>query len=497
MKFIRKSTRNVVVVTWLAFVCISQTFAGGGISGSGRSFGVITDFASIYVNGVEYFISGANIIINGVPNRPESELKLGMAVRVEGTVNAGGLTGTATLVEFGGDIEGTVDAAPVINGTNGRLNILGLVVNTDRKTVYENVANLAAINAGDAVEVSGFFNANDGSYTASRVEKKMSLVKYELRGLISNLNVPAKTFVIGPSQVVDYSAADLSHGPPGGLANGQYVEVKKTPTPPVVGTLIADRVSIESSVLASTDMQLGLVQGLAANVTPIGFVMGNQPIVMNAQTVFDGAPLSALTNGAKAVATGPVVSGVMTAAAVTITPALVSVKSRKTHGAAGVHDILIAAGTDISGAVTVEPRAMGSVHSIVFQFDGPISSVGSVTSKDATGLFDVGSATFAIPAIPGNEVVVTLTGVPDNRRAKVTLSNINVSGSDVAASMGFLVGDVNGSHAVTAGDISGVKARSGQTLGSTNFMLDLDASGAIDAADLSMVKARSGTALAP
>ncbi|MBL0125015.1 MAG: hypothetical protein IPP88_20645 [Betaproteobacteria bacterium] len=87
--------------------------------------------------------------------------------------------------------------------------------------------------------------------------------------------------------------------------------------------------------------------------------------------------------------------------------------------------------------------------------------------------------------------------MPDNRRAKITLSNINVSGSDVAASMGFLVGDVNGSHAVTAGDISGVKARSGQTLGSTNFMLDLDASGAIDAADLSMVKARSGTALAP
>ncbi|MBL0125014.1 MAG: hypothetical protein IPP88_20640 [Betaproteobacteria bacterium] len=399
MKFVSKSTRNVVVVTLrLHLLAFSQRFARWRRRRLRRSFGVITDFASIYVNGVEYFISGANIIINGVPNRPESELKLGMAVRVEGTVNSGGLTGTATLVEFGGDIEGTVDATPVINGTNGRLNILGLVINTDRKTFYENVANLAAINAGDVVEVSGFFNANDGSYTASRVEKKASLIKYELRGIISN--VTGTTFVIGPSQVVDYSTADLSHGAPGTLANGKYVEVKRTTIEPVVGTLVADRVSIESSVLASTDMQLGLVQGLAANVTPTGFVMGNQPIVMNAQTVFDGAPLSALTNGAKAVATGPVVSGVMTAAAVTITPALVSVKSRKTHGAAGVNDILIAASTDISGAVTVEPRAMGSAHNIVFQFDGPISSVGSVTSKDATGLIEVGSATFAIPAIP-------------------------------------------------------------------------------------------------
>ncbi|MBL0125846.1 MAG: hypothetical protein IPP88_25390 [Betaproteobacteria bacterium] len=104
------------------------------------------------------------------------------------------------------------------------------------------------------------------------------------------------------------------------LANGKYVEVKRTTIEPVVGTLVAERVSIESSVLASTDMQLGLVQGLAANVTTTGFVMGNQPIVMNLQTVFDGAPISALTNGAKAVATGPVVGGVMTAAAVTITP---------------------------------------------------------------------------------------------------------------------------------------------------------------------------------
>ncbi|MBL0125847.1 MAG: hypothetical protein IPP88_25395 [Betaproteobacteria bacterium] len=184
------------LVLWLAFT-MGLTHGGVGAGGTGRSFGVITDFASIYVNGVEYFISGANIIINGVPNRPESELKLGMAVRVEGTVDAGGLTGTATLVEFGGDIEGTVDAAPVINGTNGRFNILGLVINTDRKTVYENAANLAAINAGDVVEVSGFYNANDGSYTASRVEKKASLIKYELRGIISN--VTGTTFMIGPS----------------------------------------------------------------------------------------------------------------------------------------------------------------------------------------------------------------------------------------------------------------------------------------------------------
>jgi hypothetical protein len=328
MKLIQQSIFKFFVGACLAILGLGIASAGVGAGGTGRTaYGGITAFGSIFVNGIEYSTSTANIIINGMSNRPESELKLGMAVRVEGSINSDGRTGTATVVEFIGDIEGSIDAVPVITGTRGTFAIYGLVIKTDSKTKYDNVSGLAALVAGDAVEVSGLFNANDGSFSATRIEKQTIFRKAELRGKISN--VTATTFKLGPSLIVNYSAAELRDIPAGGLTNGLFVEVKTT-TEPVSNTLAAERVSVESSVLASANIPFGLVQGIAANVSNSGasqaavtlaakaagdgsFVMGNQSIVTNAQTVFTGAPLSALANGVTALATGPVVNGVMTA----------------------------------------------------------------------------------------------------------------------------------------------------------------------------------------
>lgn len=172
---------------------------------------------------------------------------------------------------------------------------------------------------------------------------------------------------------------------------------------------------------------------------------------------------------------------------------LLSVKSRKTHGPLGAFDLNIDPAIATNGLVAVESRAIGTGHKIVFQFSGPVTSVGSVTSKDAAGLNDVGSAAFAIS---GNDVVVTLTGVPDNRRAKISLTDINSPGTNASASIGFLVGDVNNTRTVSAADTSVVKARSAQTTTVLNFKFDVNATGVISAADIAAVKARPGT-LAP
>jgi FG-GAP-like repeat/Domain of unknown function (DUF5666)/FG-GAP repeat len=325
MKFLQQTALKLLFAACVSVICFGLAHAAGGISGTGRSsFGSITAFGSIFVNGIEYSTSTANIIINGTPSQPESALKLGMAVRVEGSINADGLTGTATIVEYIGDIEGVIDAAPIITGTRGTFRIYGLVVNTDSKTIYDNVASLAALAGGDVVEVSGFFNANDGSFTATRVEKKLAFRKVELRGYVSN--VTTTTFVLGPSLVVNYSAAQLKNVPPGGLANGLYVEVKAT-AQPTNNVLPATRVSVEGSILASTNIAYGLLQGVAAKVTSNSFEMGNQLILTNAQTVFKvgtaNAPLAkalpvGLVSGVKAFASGPVVNGVMTAEVITV-----------------------------------------------------------------------------------------------------------------------------------------------------------------------------------
>ena len=173
-------------------------------------------------------------------------------------------------------------------------------------------------------------------------------------------------------------------------------------------------------------------------------------------------------------------------------PALVAVKSRKQHGAAGMQFLPIDANALIAGAISIEPRGSGSVgHTIVFYFNGVIGSVGSVTAKDAGGT-DVRTVSANRVA---NTVEVTLLNIPDNKRITITLPGVNGNAAPFFASLGFLVGDVNNSSAVNASDISAVKAHATQATNETNFKYDLNASGTIDAADVSAVKARSGLVL--
>jgi alpha-tubulin suppressor-like RCC1 family protein len=169
---------------------------------------------------------------------------------------------------------------------------------------------------------------------------------------------------------------------------------------------------------------------------------------------------------------------------------LVSVKSRKTHGAAGDFDIAINPATLVTGNVDVECRAIGTGHRIVFTFNNPITATGTIAITDKDGNPFVGAS----PAlsVSGNDVTVTVTGIPDNRRAKFTLTNVNTSGLTFSASVGFLIGDINNSRSVTGTDVGVVRGRSGQALTSVNFKSDLNASGTLTGTDVSVVRPRSG-----
>ncbi len=266
------------------------------------------------------------------------------------------------------------------------------------------------------------------------------------------------------------------------LENGFYtnnavvpVNVPLTVNKVGTGTVTSSPVGIDCGVTCTTTV----VPGTAVTLTATS-LMGS---------VFTG------WSGGGCTGTGACTVTVSVATTVTATFSggpfsLLTVQSRKTHGTAGTFDLPIDSSVGIGGAVTVESRIIGAGHSIVFQFSGPVTSVSGVTSRDATSN-PVGTATFAIV---GNDVMVTLTGVPDNRRANITVSDVNASLTPSAA-IGFLVGDVNNTRSVTASDISSVKARSGQSTTALNFKFDVNVTGAINAADISAVKARSGLAL--
>jgi hypothetical protein len=174
-----------------------------------------------------------------------------------------------------------------------------------------------------------------------------------------------------------------------------------------------------------------------------------------------------------------------------ILPAFVGVVSRKSHGVAGPFDIPIDAGASIGGVVTVEPRAIGPGHAIVFQFDRSIGYAGTATCTDALGA-SIGS--IASVTASGTEVTVLITGVPDNRRVTVSLAGVSGPGSLVSASLGLLVGDVDGNLSVTASDILAIKGRQGIVDGSS-YWSDLDLSGGVSPGDVAQAKARSGLSL--
>lgn len=178
----------------------------------------------------------------------------------------------------------------------------------------------------------------------------------------------------------------------------------------------------------------------------------------------------------------------LSATALTLTGA----QSRKVHGTSGTYDLALDRVALIGGAITVESRVIGAGHKIVFQFDGPITTTGTVSTFDIGG-GPIGNAT---AVASGNDVEVTLTSIEDNRRARVVLTGVNGL-LNTEVSIGFLAGDINNTFSVNSSDISAIKARSGQsvTAAANNFKFDIDASGAINSSDISAVKARSGVTL--
>jgi streptogramin lyase len=154
---------------------------------------------------------------------------------------------------------------------------------------------------------------------------------------------------------------------------------------------------------------------------------------------------------------------------------LVSVVSRKVHGAAGTFDLPLSTVTTIP---TVEPR-LGPSHTLVFTFDRPISTADVVTME--------GLATSGTPAISGNDVVVDIAAVSNQQYVTVSLTNVasadGGTGGTGSVRIGFLAGDVNQSRVVSVADLGLVNAQLTQTVTAANYLKDVNATGTLTIAD--------------
>ena len=273
---------------------------GGGSTVSGTastSVGTISGFGSIFVNGVEWDTGSATCYVDDAPATAcdDNALGLGMVVRVAGTVNPDGLTGTASVVYYDDDIEGPI-ADLVLSATTATFTIFGVSVSVDAAgTLFDDGASFAGLANGQIVEVSGY--TVGGQIVATRIEAKSGseAQDFELKGTVTAYT-PAGgsagsltlTLVNGAGFSAEVSpAAELDFA---GDLVGQYAEVKLEETAPGAGTYVAIKIDaedeklVDDSALEGEDLHLSgvlaydMVGGTyTINGVPVQFPDGYDP----------------------------------------------------------------------------------------------------------------------------------------------------------------------------------------------------------------------------
>ncbi len=281
---------------------------GGGTGGTGiTSFGTITAFGSVFVNGVEFSTSGA-MIVRDDASVTQSDLRVGMVVTVSGSHS--GSSGSATRIEVDEAVKGFVEAKADAN----HWTVMGQTVLIDDQTRFENNVQPGV---GDFAEVHGLVVAN-GTIAASFIERKATPLSpvFEVKGFVQNHTVGSTTFQIGALNV--NFAGSTSNDMPNPMMtswNGLLVEVKGstcTGTRPVCGTLNATKVEPNGPQMQeAAEFE---IEGFVTSLTSTSdFVVGNQRVVTTGSTRFEGGVASDITVGVKLEVEGVLSGGVLTA----------------------------------------------------------------------------------------------------------------------------------------------------------------------------------------
>ena len=293
---------------------------GGDVSGSSIMSGTVTRFGSLFVNGVKLNTDSASFNIDGAPGT-QDDLEVGMVVRVTGTVNADGVSGTASTITFDDQLQGPVSGltAATFGGTRRAFTVLGTTVSiNDMDTVFAisgeeaipagTSFNFETIAQGNNVEISGFFDAS-GILHATRVELKNltfdSASIVEVKGTVAGLT--NNSFTLGGLTVNADTA--LMDGLPGGLQTGVQVEVKGS-FDSTTNILTATRVDSANEDIGDADHVS--IEGLVRDF------VDNSDFRLNGNAVDASAALLIpttliLSNDIRIEAEGPVVGGVLQA----------------------------------------------------------------------------------------------------------------------------------------------------------------------------------------
>lgn len=383
MKTIKNAARRTAA-SWMVLALVSACGGGGGgtptvagtASGTGGAstagvgtggtgayaVGAISGFGSIIVNGVRYDDSAARVFDDDGMARRSDELRLGMTVELRAsapTVDAQGVArATAAEVRFSRSLTGPITS---VNAAAGTFVVFGQTVVVTTTTVFDGVTGLAALQAGQVVEVYSQPDAQ-GRQVATRIERKdaassagSSSAALRLGGSITNLSTDRLQFRLGTVTVV------LSSPLASNLGNGSEVRVVARATS-TEGTVTALSVQSRSSAFDGTVSSAEVEGYITAFASLASFSVNGVPVVTTTATRIEGVAAN-LKLGAKVEVEGSVAAGVLTATKVEIKTESEDKGSSSSSGSSG-------SGSSGSGSSSVA----------VFEIHGAIGSL------DATGM---------------------------------------------------------------------------------------------------------------
>ncbi len=305
-----------------AAALIAGCGGGGGVDTGGTgistafSSGRISGFGSIIVNGIRFDDSTARVLDDDGMEHVRGDLKLGMVTDViAGAVTvdaASGLSNSkATEIRYGSEIKGPVQA---VNLAAGTLTVIGQNVKVDAATVFEDLpTGLGSVQVGNLLEVYGFLDLSTGSYTATRIERKASLLSYKVVGPISALDATAKTFAIG-GITVGYGLFNVSALPT--LSNG--LDVRATlQTIPKGNVWTATSLAANAPVVAE-GAQTKLEGFITDFVSASNFKVAGVAVNASGGVVFKNGSAAQLANGVSVEVEGVTRAGVLAASQIEV-----------------------------------------------------------------------------------------------------------------------------------------------------------------------------------
>lgn len=331
---------RAVVVVFAAVAVLALFACGGGGGGDPAPAGVAVvstgtmTKGSVIVNGVRFEDTVANITADDSAKTP-AFLQTGMTVKVKGTRNDDGLTGTADRIEVENEVRGPVAG---LLGDSFTVHSQAVVVNAgtvlDGEITFS-AGEIGGLSDGENVEVHGQRLA-DGTIVATRVEKLTGTIVIvdEVRGIVSNLTLNT-SFVIG-SLTITY--ADTTPILPAGaaLANGALVEVHLTAGNAATQIEIEDAEDAEFDPVEGQEVEVeGFISGFNPSF-PNDFFVNGVEVHVTGSTRLEGGVVADLGNDVKVEAEGHMIGGVLVADKITFKDTIRFEANADSNASAGV-----------------------------------------------------------------------------------------------------------------------------------------------------------------